>query len=150
MEVDPVDVAEVEPVDEKASAPEEGFKAPLAPPVKPSSHEEKSEEKIEAKTKSSSKSPAEVAYNSKTPPLAYKEPPWAGLPPDVEPVYVLEEIKNGTIVGTHKLTGKSYFVIGRLPTNDIQVSYKLLSQVQFLKFELWISFWTFETLHQCS
>jgi hypothetical protein len=122
MEVDPVDVPvttdEVDPVVEKASAPLVGFKAPMAPPVKT---EDKPEEKTEVKPKSASKSPAEVAYNSKTPPLAYKEPPWAGLPPDEEPVYVLEEIKNGTIVGSHRLTGKSFFVIGRLPTNDIQV-----------------------------
>ncbi len=107
--------------------PEDGFKAPMAPPLIPPSPEDKDKaagnQEKEPKPKSLVKSPAELAYNSKNPPLAYKEPPWAGLPPTEDPVYILEEIKNGTIVGSHKLTGKSFFVVGRLPTCDIQVNF---------------------------
>ena len=105
---------------------DEAFKAPMAPPVKPVTPvAEKAKEKVEAaEPKTSSKSPAEIAFgggSSKNAPLPYKEPPWAGLPPEEDSVYTLEEIKNGTIVGTHKLVGKSYFIIGRLPACDIQV-----------------------------
>jgi hypothetical protein len=116
MEVD------TEPLKEPAPMAEEGFKAPMAPVQKPAA-ESKPETSVDELTKGKTvtKSPAEVAYNSKNPPLAYKEPAWAGLPPSEEPTYVLEEIKNGTIVGTHKLVGKSFFVVGRLPTCDIQV-----------------------------
>ena len=127
---------EVDDAPEKVSNPslqEDVFKSPLAPPLAPkpsASPAEKSEDPTDAgKTKVSHKSPAEIAFgssggsSSKTPPLAYKEPPWSGLPPDADPVYTLEEIKNGTIVATHKLIGKSYFVVGRLPACDIQVCF---------------------------
>ena len=118
MEVD------TEPAKEPTPVAEEGFKAPMAPLLKPAADakpETKDDEQPKAKTVL--KSPAEVAYNSKNPPLAYKEPAWAGLPPSEEPTYVLEEIKNGTIAGSHKLVGKSFFVVGRLPTCDIQVCF---------------------------
>ena len=121
---------------EKDSNPdpqEDVFKSPLAPlpALKPStSPVEKSDDQSEpGKPKVSSKSPAEIAFgssggsSSKT--LAYKEPPWSGIPPEADHVYKLEEIKNGTIVATHQLVGKSYFVVGRLPACDIQVRFKL-------------------------
>jgi hypothetical protein len=113
---------EVDHAEEKDSKPDDGFKAPMAMPAKPVTPVS-SEEKSEPKTKASSKSPAEIAFGggSKNPPLAYKEPPWSGLPPEGDAFYSLEEIKSGTIVATHKLIGKSHFVVGRLPACDIQV-----------------------------
>ena len=84
MEVD------TEPSKEPTPVAEEGFKAPMAPLLKPATDgkpETKEDEQPKAKTVL--KSPAEVAYNSKNPPLAYKEPAWAGLPPSEEPTYVL-------------------------------------------------------------
>ena len=117
---------EVDQEPENEPKPEDGFKAPMAPPLISPSPEDKaagSQEK-EPKPKASVKSPAELAYNSKNPPLAYKEPPWSGLPPAEDPGYVLEEIKNGTIVGSYQLTGKSFFVVGRLPVCDSQVKFK--------------------------
>jgi hypothetical protein len=117
MEVDNV-------VEEEAKPVVDAFKAPMAPPVKPTTPttEKVEEDSVEtSKPKQTTKSPAELAYGTNNKSLAYKEPPWAGLPPDNDPVYNLEEIKNGTIVATHKLVGKSYFIIGRLPACDIQV-----------------------------
>ena len=59
--------------------------------------------------------------------IEYDEPSWSGLPPSENP-YSIEELKNGTIVKEHKLVGKSYFVIGRLPNNDIQMEHPTLSR----------------------
>jgi hypothetical protein len=57
------------------------------------------------------KSPAELLKERSEAPLQYSEPKWAGVPPE-DQKYCLEELKNGTIVKSHKLTSKSYFVIG--------------------------------------
>ena len=63
--------------------------------------------------------------------IPYKEPPWGGLaPPSAEndtSLYTLEELKNGVITRTHKLS-KSFQVIGRLPTCDIQLEHPSLSR----------------------
>ena len=63
--------------------------------------------------------------------IPYKEPPWGGLaPPTAEndaSLYTLEELKNGVITGTHNLS-KSFQVIGRLPTCDIQLEHPSLSR----------------------
>lgn len=71
---------------------------------------------------SSSSSPAELIYKDKAIPIPYKEPPWSGVPPEGEG-YTVEEIKNGTIVATHKLEGKSFFVVGRLAGCDIVIQH---------------------------
>ena len=62
--------------------------------------------------------------------IPYKEPPWGGLNPPPEndkSLYTLEELKNGVIVKTHELS-KSYQVVGRLPTCDIQLEHPSLSR----------------------
>ncbi len=95
------------------------FKSPVAPGPDSS--------KITSQTKSSS--PAELVYKDKAIPIPYKEPPWSGVPPEGEK-YSLEEIKNGTIVATHKLEDKSYFVVGRLTGCDIVVQHPSSSRYQ--------------------
>ena len=67
-------------------------------------------------------SAAELLKNRSAAPLDYQEPedwtdpsgPNGSMPPSNDP-YFIEEIKNGTIVATHKLVSKSFFVVGRLP-----------------------------------
>lgn len=62
--------------------------------------------------------------------IPYKEPPWGGLNPPPEndkSLYTLEELKSGVIVRTHELS-KSYQVVGRLPTCDIQLEHPSLSR----------------------
>ena len=74
-------------------------------------------------------SAAELLKNRSAAPLDYQEPedwtdpsgPNGSMPPSNDP-YFIEEIKNGTIVATHKLVSKSFFVVGRLPgESDLQL-----------------------------
>ena len=61
--------------------------------------------------------------------IPYKEPPWGGLNPPPEndkSLYTLEELKSGVIVRTHELS-KSYQVVGRLPTCDIQLEHPYIA-----------------------
>nr|XP_042704453.1 kanadaptin isoform X1 [Chrysemys picta bellii] len=44
----------------------------------------------------------------------YQEPPWGSAPP-AEAGYGLETLKGGVIVGTLRLEGRSWFLVGRLP-----------------------------------
>ena len=46
------------------------------------------------------------------PAAQYEEPSWGGVPPS-DKLYSLEILKNGIIVDTVKLSGKSYFTVGR-------------------------------------
>ena len=73
------------------------------------------------------KSPAELLKERSAPPLQYSEPSWGGKPPEGK-TYTLEELKSGTIVKVHNLSEKSFFVIGRLPVNDIQLEHPSLSR----------------------
>ena len=68
-------------------------------------------------------------------PLDYREPSegWKRdngdtLPPEPSNHYYIEEIKNGTIVKTHRLVSKTFFVVGRLSSNDIQLEHPSLSR----------------------
>ncbi|XP_067420886.1 kanadaptin [Emydura macquarii macquarii] len=45
---------------------------------------------------------------------SYQEPPWGSCPP-AEAGYGLETLKGGAIVGTLRLEGGSWFLVGRLP-----------------------------------
>lgn len=121
----------VEKEDQEAEANKsmetEDFKMPVLPlsnaankPEQVPKEEKKEEQKL-------MKSPAEILKERSAPPLQYSEPPWSGMPPE-EKHYFLEELKSGTIVKEHKLVGKSHFVIGRLPTNDIQLEHPSLSR----------------------
>lgn len=97
-----------------------GFKAPLAPPTKASLQAQ-----VVAKPQASA-SPAEVIYKNKAFAVPYLEPNWSGHPP--ESGYTLEEIKTGTIANVHKLSGKSHFLVGRLPGCDITLEHPSLSR----------------------
>ena len=94
------------------------FKPPSLPPAEPKTDP----------AKESSASPAEL-LKARSSPLNYREPPdWNGsgsLPPDS---YFIEEIKSGTIVKKHPLKDKTFFVIGRLSVNDIQLEHPSLSR----------------------
>ena len=59
------------------------------------------------------------------PPFQYQEPSWGGVP---EKPYCLEILKNGTIVDTFKLEGKSHFTVGRLPICDVPFEHPSLSR----------------------
>ena len=76
----------------------------------------------------SHKSPAELLKDRSEPPLQYSEPSsWGGIvPPDKK--YFIEEIKSGKIVQTYQLKNKSYFSVGRLPSNDIALEHPSLSR----------------------
>ena len=52
--------------------------------------------------------------------LDYKEPDWAGPPPDPT---LVEIIKSGQILQQLVLKGKQFFVIGRLPVCDIELEH---------------------------
>ena len=56
----------------------------------------------------------------------YKEPRWSGVCTDLE--YGLDILKNGVIIDNIKLTGKSYFVIGRYKTCDLVFEHPSLSR----------------------
>ena len=68
------------------------------------------------------------------PPFQYTEPSWGGLP---DKPYCLEILKNGTIVDTFKLLGKSHFTVGRLPVCDVPFEHPSLSRYHaILQFKL--------------
>ena len=77
------------------------------------------------------KSIEKTAKLKSNPPIPYNEPPWGGHDPpspgNNEPLYTVEELKNGVIVNKYPLT-KSYQVIGRLPICDIQLEHPSLSR----------------------
>ena len=59
------------------------------------------------------------------PPFQYQEPSWGGVS---DKPYSLEILKNGTIVDTFKLEGKSHFTVGRLPICDVPFEHPSLSR----------------------
>ena len=61
------------------------------------------------------------------PAVQYEEPSWGGEPPS-DRHYSLEILKNGAIVDTVKLTGKSFFTVGRLPVCDVPFEHPSLSR----------------------
>ncbi|KAL7749416.1 hypothetical protein RI367_005287 [Sorochytrium milnesiophthora] len=60
------------------------------------------------------------------PPLPYDEPDWSTLPP--ADTYSLEMLKSGVMLGSVPLTGKRFFVIGRLPVCDIELEHASISR----------------------
>ena len=56
--------------------------------------------------------PAETPTTPTAPAVQYEEPSWGGPPPN-DKHYSLEILKAGIIVNTIKLTGKSFFTVGR-------------------------------------
>ena len=88
----------------------------------------------EQETATSVESEPEKADNSEpktslaqipAPPFQYLEPSWGGLPDNS---YSLEILKNGIIVDTFKLEGKSHFTVGRLPICDVPFEHPSLSR----------------------
>ena len=71
------------------------------------------------------KSPAEYLADKGLPPVPYEAPDWSDLPPEG---YYLEVLKQGSIVDKLKLEGKKFFVVGRLPTNDLPMEHPSLSR----------------------
>ena len=69
-------------------------------------------------------SPAEMAKANLIP-LPYQEPSWGGLPAQR---YAVEVIKNGSVLETHPLQDKSFFVVGRLANCDIVLEHPSLSR----------------------
>ena len=59
------------------------------------------------------------------PPFQYQEPSWGGVS---DKPYSLEILKNGMIVDTFKLEGKSHFTVGRLPICDVPFEHPSLSR----------------------
>lgn len=65
---------------------------------------------------------------TKTPTLPYKEPEWSGLPDSSGKPYVLEVLKNGSIIETINISTKPYWVFGRLPNCDISMQHPTISR----------------------
>ncbi|XP_078591239.1 kanadaptin-like [Branchiostoma floridae x Branchiostoma japonicum] len=73
-------------------------------------------------TSKKKQSPAE---NLQAPPLPYKEPAWSSVP---NKPYSLEVLKNGCIVSKFELTGKPFYVFGRLDSCDVTLEHPSLSR----------------------
>ncbi|XP_038250392.1 kanadaptin [Dermochelys coriacea] len=115
----------MEPV---AEGPDFGaFKRPALPPAVPLRGEEVGAAPRDAEGEAAgeeppAESPPQPRERSSAPgplPAAapqprYQEPPWGTCPP-AEAGYGLETLKGGVIVGTLRLEGRSWFLVGRLP-----------------------------------
>ena len=125
-------------MDSEASKENDSFKIPTLPPVfvKPIDRkvEQASDKRVEEQVVPEPEREKESIENvvekqDKPPPTApafqYEEPSWAGIP---DKTYCLEILKNGTIVETFKLEGKSYFTVGRLPICDVPFEHPSLSR----------------------
>jgi pSer/pThr/pTyr-binding forkhead associated (FHA) protein len=67
--------------------------------------------------------PVEAA---KTPP--YEEPPWSSLPETSSTEYVLEVLKNGSIIETVNLMSRAYWIFGRLANCDVSMQHPTISR----------------------
>ncbi|CAM2111312.1 unnamed protein product [Caretta caretta] len=115
----------MEPV---AEGPDFGaFKRPALPPAVPLRGKEVGAAPRDAEGEAASEeppaeSPPQPREQSSAPgPLSaaaprprYQEPPWGTCPP-AEAGYGLETLKGGVIVGSLRLEGRSWFLVGRLP-----------------------------------
>ena len=135
---------------ETKPAEDDSFKVPLLPSfAKPASVNNESESVTEVKEKSDQddqtvpevdtvaiETSNEVGTESEkiqqppsspvtAPPFQYQEPSWGGVS---NKPYSLEILKNGTIVDTFKLEGKSHFTVGRLPICDVPFEHPSLSR----------------------
>ncbi|CAH1262183.1 SLC4A1AP [Branchiostoma lanceolatum] len=72
-----------------------------------------------------SKKKPSPAENLQAPPLPYKEPAWSSVP---DKPYSLEVLKNGCIVSKLELTGKPFYVFGRLDSCDVTLEHPSLSR----------------------
>ena len=70
----------------------------------------------------------------------YKEPEWSGYDNNSS-LYSLDVIKQGVSIGAISLKGKAYFVVGRLPSCDIQLEHPSISRhhavIQYQKGNGW-------------
>ncbi|XP_050804479.1 kanadaptin isoform X1 [Gopherus flavomarginatus] len=111
-----------------AEGPEFGaFKRPALPPAAPLRGKEVGAAPRDPEGEAAAREPpAESPPQPRAPSLApgplpaaapqprYQEPPWGSSPP-AEAGYGLETLKGGVIVGTLRLEGRSWFLVGRLP-----------------------------------
>jgi pSer/pThr/pTyr-binding forkhead associated (FHA) protein len=95
------------------------FKAPSLPVKRSVAAGDKEESSIERKACFEAQKPPEQ------PPLPYHEPSWSGLPEDR---FVLEVIKNGSLINEINVTEKSFFVFGRLPACDVVLDHPSISR----------------------
>ncbi|XP_066251249.1 kanadaptin [Euwallacea similis] len=65
---------------------------------------------------------------TKSPVFPYKEPEWSGLPEASGKPYVLEVLKNGSIIETVDLMKKPFWVFGRLPHCDVSMQHPTISR----------------------
>ncbi|XP_019627534.1 PREDICTED: kanadaptin-like [Branchiostoma belcheri] len=72
-----------------------------------------------------SKKKQSPAEKLQAPPLPYKEPAWSSVP---DKPYSLEVLKNGCIVSKLELTGKPFYVFGRLDSCDVTLEHPSLSR----------------------
>lgn len=61
--------------------------------------------------------------------IGYAEPPWGGLPSTInQQDYILEVLKNGSIIDTINLMKQSYWVFGRLTNSDVCMQHPTISR----------------------
>eukprot|EP00727_Mastigamoeba_balamuthi_P011537 m51a1_g7005 hypothetical protein (804) ;mRNA; f:227293-230325 len=70
---------------------------------------------------------AAAAAQAAAPALEYKEPEWAARGGSAHP-YFLEVLKNGAVIDNLDISQRGYYVIGRLPTCDIQMDHPSVSR----------------------
>jgi pSer/pThr/pTyr-binding forkhead associated (FHA) protein len=115
--------------DTESSVKSESFKVPVISSIKlekPDSSSPKTEAvpDVKPRLKTSSLSPAEQLKQNELP-IPYKEPTWGGL---CEKPYSFEVLKNGAIIDRVKLTTRSHYVFGRLPSCDVHMEHPSLSR----------------------
>lgn len=64
--------------------------------------------------------------------LNYTEPEWSGTPSE-DSHYGLEILKQGSIIGSHSLQDKSYWIFGRLPQCDLSMAHPTISRYIHIK-----------------
>ncbi|KAK7904515.1 hypothetical protein WMY93_017122 [Mugilogobius chulae] len=94
--------------------------------VKDTSNPNKPSDSVKTKHESKPKVLPKGPPPGKFPPLPYTEPTWGSEPPDIP--YSIEILKNGAIVNTIPLKGKSFFVVGRLPVCDVSLEHPSISR----------------------
>ena len=72
----------------------------------------KEEVTVDREAPAAPEAPEVPPVSPSVPGVQYDEPSWGGSPPS-DKLYSLEILKNGIIVDNVKLSGKSYFTVGR-------------------------------------
>ncbi|XP_048371125.1 kanadaptin isoform X1 [Sphaerodactylus townsendi] len=112
-----------------ADAPEkqgsgcEDFKKPTLPRLFPAREKEATEAALR---------PPQGPTSGPSPPplpLRYQEPPWGGYPAEEDSsVYSLETVKDGAVLGSLGLGGRSWLLVGRVPSCDLSLAHPSVSR----------------------